>query len=185
MENLDAVIIDRLGEHLRKAEFIHRNLEKKERRPFFVPKVRYVIISIAACVALLIAVSPALFMTGSISDISVIHPSFTEFRGGSFDRLESLINEGEYSKAMTIVESELSETDNEIDQINVYDPSDEKNYMLRLYNDRKEELLWCKIYLLLKLENKKDLEICCQDYLNNTEFHHHDDDVMRILKKIH
>lgn len=185
MENIDITIIERLGEHQRKAEFIHRNLEKKERRPFYVPKASYVIISIAACIALLIAVSPMLFQNDELSNLSVMTPSFTEFRSGSSHQLESLIMDGEYSQALTIVKSELSEIDKDLDSINRTNPSDEDIYLLKLFKDSKEELEWCKIYLLLKLENKEELEICCQEYLNNTELHIHDDDAKKILKKIH
>lgn len=185
METIDNIIIERLGEHQRKLEFIRQNIEKEKNPHHSFNKGSYLIISIAACIAIIIAVSPFFITNEKLYSISVPPPSFTEFRSGNPDKLQSLLNEGKYSQALTIVDSALSEIDFDTQHINTKNPTAEEIYIVNLYNDSKEELEWCKIYILLKLGRKDELDECCQNYLSNKEFTLHMEDTKRILKKIH
>lgn len=185
MENIDNLIIERLGEHQRKVAFISAQLknEQVKRSPF--RKTVYAIGVIAACCAILFVVSPLLFKGNSISDMQVETPSFMEYRGSGYEKIENLINENEYSGALEVVDHELAEIEEELSSFMSTEISEEeKIYMTTLCNDKKEELLWCKIYLLMKLGRIHDLKTYCNSYLNNNDFQAHREDVKLILKKI-
>ncbi len=185
MENIDTLIINRLGEHQRKVDFISYNLEHKRIIRSPLRKISYLSVSIAACIAILFAASPLLFKSNSLSDITVSAPSFTEYRGDGFEEIESLIKECNYIKALSLVDAELNKNANEIGAIMSADMSEEeRQYTLALYNNGKKELLWSKIYLLVKLKKENDLELCCENYLRNSSFQAHRDDVEEILKII-
>lgn len=186
MENIDTLIIDRLGEHQRKVGFVQSNLENRNNIRFSFGKAGYTIMSIAACITIIFAIFPLLFKNNSLSDITVSAPSFTEYRSGyGFEEIELLIKKGNYNKALSLVDAELNKNAMEVGAIMAADMNEEeKGYMLALYNNDKEELLWSKIYLLVKLEKEKDLELCCENYLKTSSFLTHRDEVEEILEII-
>lgn len=185
MENIDALIINRLGEHQRKVDFINRNINRHRSADFSFKEIGYTVLSVAACLAIVFAVSPMLFKSNNISNISVTAPSFTEYRGTSLNNIESLIYSGRYESALLLVNSELTDIKSELEEISLSDMSeDEKFYMTTLCSENKEELIWSKIYLLVKLDRKNDLKNACQNYLDNKEFTRHESEVKNILKEI-
>lgn len=185
MENIDALIINRLGEHQRKIDFINRNINRHSDIGLSFKKISYTVLSVAACLAIVFAVSPILFKSNNISDISITTPYFTEYRGTSHSNIESLISSGRYEDALSAVNYELAEVEKELQGITSTDMSeDEESYMTGLYKGEKEELIWSKIYLLVKLNKKDDLKSACQNYLNNSDFTIHKSEVENILKKI-
>lgn len=185
MENMDAIIIDRLGEHQRKVDFINRNINRRRGTIFSFKKINYTVLSIAACLAIVFAVSPMLFKSTNISDISVTAPSFTEYRGSSLNDIESKINSGHYEEALSLVNIELAKIEKELGNVSVDKMSaDEVAYTIALYEGEQEELMWSKIYLLVKLNRTNDLELVCQKYLDNSNFDNHTPEVDNILKKI-
>lgn len=185
MENIDALIINRLGENQRKIDFINRNLNRRNKTNLSFKKISYTVFSVAACLAIVFAVSPMLFKNNSISDISISTPSFTEYRGISLHNIESLISSGHYEEALLLVNSELTDIKNELEEITLLDMSeDERFYLTTLYSEDKEELIWSKIYLLVKLDRECELKNACRNYLNNNEFTRHRLEVENILKKI-
>lgn len=183
MENMDTLIIDRLGEHQRKVDFILSNMENKHlsRR-----KISYLSVSIAACIAIIVAISPLLFKRNSLADIMIPAPSFTEYRGGDgYEKIEALIEKGNYNEALSLVDAELNKKALEFGAIMAADMSEEeKEYISALYNNDREELLWSKIYLLVKLEKERDLATCCDNYLKNMSFQAYRYEVEEILKII-
>lgn len=185
MENIDALIINRLGEHQRKIDFINRNLNKQRGSDFSFKRISYAVLSVAACLAIIFAISPMLFKSNNISDISVTAPSFTEYRGSSINDIEHKINRGQYEDALSSVNSELLEIENELQNMSTIEMDEaEKSYTTTLYEGEQEELIWSKIYLLIKLDRKDDLEIACHSYLNNSNFSKHILEVKNILKEI-
>lgn len=185
MKNIDDLIVDRLGEHHRKLDFISKNMEVKKNKHFQLRKISYPLISIAACIAIMIVISPSLFRGNSISSISISDPSFTEFRGDGFEKIVSLIDEENYVEALPLIDEELNKVIVEIESIKSADMSEEeKVYVLALYDVCNEELLWTKIYLLVKLEKEMDLRLCCNNYLKNNSFQAYRAEVKKILKQI-
>lgn len=185
MENVDTLIINRLGEHQRKVDFIQRNISRSSDKKFSFVKVSYAFMSVAACVAIILAIFPMLFRTETLSDISVAMPSFSEYRGAGLSNIESLLDSEKYEEALSAVNHELVEIDNELESLSTTEMTDEeKTYAYDLYNAGKEELMWCQIYLLLKLNKVDDLKIECPKYLDNTDFKEHATEVSEILKKI-
>lgn len=184
MEDIDNLIIARLGEHNRKTDFIQRNLRTQSFRHFSLRKTVYIGMSIAACLVIF-AVSTFIFKGNSLSDISMETPTFNQFRNGGSNNITSLIEQGEYTKALPIVEFKITETDEEIAHIKSVELSpEEEDYLLDLYLEEKEELLWSKIYLLVKLEKKDELKISCREYLSNKNFKSHVGSINKILEKI-
>lgn len=185
MDNIDTLIIERLGEHQRKVNFVVNNIKRNEpkRHPF--KKTTYLVMSVAACVALILAVSPILFKDNSIADMSIPSPSFDGYRGSANNDIERLINEGDFENALIEVESELSECYNELSMENRYKAAPEElEYMKSMQISGIEELSWCKIYILVRLDKKREVEKACCNYLENGELSAHREDVERILKEI-
>lgn len=184
MDNIDTLIIERLGEHQRKVDFVVKNIKGDEpkRHPFGIRK--YVILSVAACLALILAVSPILYKDNSIADMAIPSPSFDGYRGSGDNDIERLINDGDYDKALVEVDSELAELDHELTTVASKDISDELEYIKSLYISEKDELLWCKIYILVRLDKKSEVENVCRNYLDNGELSAHRKDVERTLKEI-
>lgn len=185
MENLDSLIINRLGEHQRKIDIVNSNINGYGKTDLKFKKIRYTILSVAACLAIVLVISPMLFKSNDISDISITAPSFTEYRGTSFNNIETLIRNGRYEDALLLVKSELTDIDNELERMSSSDMSeDEKLYLTTLYKEEREELIWCEIYLSVKLDRKDEAKANCHNYLNNNEFVRHKSEVENFLKKI-
>jgi len=185
MDNIDTVIIERLGERQRKVDFIARNIDDIKSKRFSWGKTAYTIMSVAACFALIVAVTTILFRSDSISDMDVAVPSFEEYRGAGCDEIERLINTGDYEIALAKVESELKGCGSEFETIESEGGSDEEiEYMKALYAEGRDELIWCKIYLLVKLDKKSELKIACRNYLEDGELTVHKIEVEQILEKI-
>lgn len=185
MENIDALIINRLGEHQRKVDFISRNINRHRGTDFSFKRIGYTVLSVAACLAIIFAISPMHFKSNNISDISVTAPSFTEYRGSSFIDIENKINSGLYEDALSSVNSELLELENELQNMSPIEMDEaEKFYTTALYEAEQEELMWSKIYILIKLDRKDELKTACQNYLNNNNFDKHLPEVNNILKEI-
>lgn len=185
MENIDTQIINRLGEYQRKVDFINRNINSYGGFEFSIKRINYMVLSVAACLAIVFAISPMFFKSNNISDISVTVPSFTEYRGSSFNDIEDKINRGLYEDALSVVNTELLEIEKEFQNMSTTEmDNDEKYYTIALYEREQEELIWSKIYLLIKLDRKDDLEVACQSYLNNSNFDKHILEVKNILKEI-
>lgn len=184
MENIDSLIINRLGEHQRKVDFINRNINGRSETFFSFKKVSYTALSVAACLAIVFVVSPMLFTNNDISNIAVTVPSFSDYRGTSFYNIESLISSGRYEDALSAVSLELTAVEKELQEISSTEMGDdEESYIIALYNVEKEELMWSKIYLLVKLNRKDDLKHACQNYLNNSNFVKYKSEVEKIFKK--
>lgn len=184
MENIDKLIVIRLGEHQRKTDFINASLiKKKHNNPLL--RINYIVASVAASIAIIFAVSPALFHRNSDADFPISAPVFTEYRGDGYHRIEQLINDGDYNDALLLIDENLNSIEAEIKDISYSTDTDkeEQTYLFSLYNVYKEELLWCKIYLLFKLNDKKGLKESCNNYLGNSTFIAHRDEVMKILQK--
>lgn len=185
MDNLDTLIINRLGEYQRKIDFINKNIRKRSEKILLFKKVSYTVLSVAACLVVLFAISPMVFKSNDISSISVTVPSFSEYRGSTFNNIESLISNGRYEDALSSVNLELSALEKEIREMSLTEMGgDEESYLITLYEGEKEELMWSKIYLLVKLGKKDELSTTCNNYLNYSSFAKHRSDVKNILKKI-
>ena len=185
MDNIDTLIINRLGEHQRKLDFISTNICNRRENIFSFKKISYTVLSVAACLAIVFAISPMVFKSNDISSISVTAPSFSYFLGSTFNHIESLISSGRYNDALPLVTQELTTLEKELQDISLTEMNeDEKSYMIDLYEGEKEALMWSKIYLLLKLGKKDDLQVLCNNYLNYSGFIKYRADVKNILKKI-
>lgn len=186
MENFDALIIDRLGEHQRKLDFIQENLRTERRRRPSFRKVGYAIMAAAACLAIIFVVSPMLFKSDSLSELSISVPSLSEYRGSQgSDQLIMLMENGNYTQALSAVNSALTENDREIRALSDSGMNGaEQEYMMELYNAEREELLWSRIYILVKLERVDDLKANCLYYLNDKSLREHKAEVETILSKI-
>ncbi|MCM1140934.1 MAG: hypothetical protein NC453_20380 [Muribaculum sp.] len=184
MDNIDNLIIDRLGERQRKIDFITRNYEKKASLKSWQRKV-YVIMSVAACAALIFTISPLLLKQNSVSDISISAPSFDQYRGAGGKDIELLIETGNFEEALIQVNSELEMCETELSVLAADEvSSEEKKYITTLHIIDKDELLWCKIYLLVKLGKKSDIEKMCDNYLKDNRLTIHREEVKQLLKKI-
>ena len=184
MDNVDTLIIERLGEHQRKVDFVVKNMKKNGPNRHAFGKSTYVILSVAACLALILAVSP-IFKDNSIADMAIPSPAFDGYRGSGDNDIERLINDGDYEKALVEVQKELTILDHELTTFDTPKASSEESeYIKSLYISEKDELLWCKIYILVRLDKKSEVENVCLNYLDDAELTAHRKDVERTLKEI-
>lgn len=200
MDNPDKLIISRLGEHQRKLDFIVRcerdekcdnvhgeksgNSGGKRHIPSVFRKTMYALISAAACAVVFLIVYPML-KSGSLSEMQLPQPALSEYRGAGMSRLSLLMEEKKYEEALQLTDVELFALDSEISEIAGPDASiEEKRYAEALYGASREDLLWCKIYILTRLEKENDLKICCEEYLHNSDYETYKDDVEKIMKKM-
>lgn len=185
MENLDKLIADRLGEHQRKVDFVSERMNQKQADGSKWSKWR-VTLSVAASIAIIIALYPMLTQRGGGMDVTP--PDFTEYRGGSagFEEIEHLIAAENYDKALAVVNQKI--IDMEVDHI-LFAPGKkadkaEAEYEEALYHSRREELMWSEIYLLVKIDEPDELSLSCRKYLEEPSYNVHREEVEKIFKKI-
>ena len=185
MEYIDNIIINRLGERQRKVDFINKNIRRRNGMNYSFRRIGYTMVSVAACAVIIFVMSPILFKSHSISDTPMATPSFTEHRGTGNNEIESLLSSEKNQEALLVVNRELDELKREIQSLPLSEMSEEeKRYTTDLYEGKLEELLWCKIYLLVKLDRKDDLRDACRNYLINSNFSLHKTEVESIMERI-
>lgn len=184
MENIDSLIISRLGEHRRKVDFINSSMKARQLKSNLFHKMGPAILSVAACAIILLTIFPQILMNDPFPEISISAPEFPEYRGDGYDSIAAAIRSGNYTEALSLVDGALSDTEAELALLSPDDEPDKENeYLIALYNETNENLLWCKIFLLVNLERKDDLAACCDKYLKNSSFTTHRTEVKKILEK--
>ncbi|MGM9815937.1 MAG: hypothetical protein ACI304_02615 [Lepagella sp.] len=184
MEDIDAIIIDRLGEHQRKVEFVTENLTRAKARRHPLRGMKTSMIWAAASLLIILLISPMIIKSIGGSSDSLTEPTFSEYRGAGSNEIEALIKAGEYEKALETTERELATIHRELDAIPTSEMSlEEREYTLALYDAELEEMLWCKIYLLHQLERQSDLDACCKEYLSHESFSKNRKEVEGLMKK--
>lgn len=185
MENIDTLIINRLGEHQRKVDFINCYFNRRSNTMMSFKKISYSLLSIAACLAIVAFISPILFNSDNFSNLKIPMPSFQEYRGTTFRNIELHINNEQYEDALSSINLELIDVESELRDISSIEMSeDEEAYLTSLYRGEQEELIWSKIYVLAKLGKKNQLKDTCIKYLHNNDFRQYKSDVENILSKI-
>ncbi len=184
MNNIDSLIIRRLGEHQRKVDFINSNMKTQQSKSNLFHKMVPAILSVAACAIILLTIFPQIFMNDSFPEISISAPEFSEYRGNGYDSIAAAIRSGNYTEALSLVDGALLDTEVELALLSLADEANKENeYLIALYNETNENLLWCKIFLLVNLERKDDLVASRDKYLKNSSFTMHRAEVKKILEK--
>ena len=112
--DVDKLIVSRLGERQRKLERIGAMEKAAERGRKRNMSILYTAISIAACIALVAIVNP--FANDNRRDFAMTRPDFSTFRAAlpELVQVEAFIDAGEYYKALDLVEVKLKESDKNI-----------------------------------------------------------------------
>ncbi len=183
--DVDRMIVGRLGERRRKLDKVtgwEKASERGGKRGLYM---LYTAVSIAACIALLVVVNP---FTGSGSQHSAIamkKPDFSNFRAAlpELVQVEKLIDAGEYYRALDIVEEKLEDSDGNIKYAEKEPLFDDEEW---LYEYRAEKLLnaelrWTYIYLLVMVECDHSAIKELKKYLKDEEFCLHREEAMGML----
>lgn len=179
----DALIVARLGEHQRKIE---RFNEIRAGRKRFGNAVWYGLVSAVACVAIVFALVPGLLRDDTLSTLNLEQPSLQEYRGSAGNAIESAMDSGNYKLALELTESAITASEREIKEYQSInsDNSQESEYMMMLERQNLEDLIWTKIYLLVRSGDEDSVLKTCELYMENADFQAYRSDVENILKKI-
>lgn len=189
MENhIDNLIISRLGERQRKLnlmkDFQHKlTVERKKNK-----SKSLIIVSVAASLIIALTLFPSIyrhFSSGSNYNLVLTTPDFNGYRGNGVDLIEISINDGNLQRAKNLVDLSIMQSRAEINNIMNSDTGneEEKNYLLDLENDYLEELMWTRIFIFYKMQNKELILSSCQEYMQQDEYKHHREEVNSILNE--
>lgn len=183
-DQLDRLIIDRLGERKKKLDRMQR---WERNRPISIG--RKWATGVAACITIAIVTAPFVVPTVSPPDEPEIGYSTTLFRAASEETVEidRLIESGRYGEALTYVDKLIEENEGYIGQMEVpteETEADEWTYEIELYRARISELRWVRIYLLTRMKRYKEAETELQIYLKETKHGEHSRDAEQLKEAL-
>lgn len=192
--DVDKLIVGRLGERQRKMERIGAMEKAAARERRRKQSILYTAISIAACVALVVIVNP--FAGSDVQQVAednrrglaVARPDFSTFRAAlpELVQVEGFIDAGEYYKALDLVEVKLKESDKNIKYAEKEPMFDDEEWM---YEYRSEKLLngelrWTYIYLLLMVDSENTAVKELKRYMKDEEFCLHMEEAKDMLEAL-
>ena len=184
--DVDKLIVGRLGERQRKMERIGAMEKAAARERRRIQSILYTAISIAACVALVVIVNP--FANYNRMDFAMTRPGFSTFRAAlpELVQVEAFIDAGEYYKALDLVEVKLKESDKNIKYAEKEPMLDDEEWM---YEYRSEKLLngelrWTYIYLLLIVDSENTAVKELKRYMKDEEFCLHMEEAKDMLEAL-
>lgn len=184
--NVDKLIIDRLGERQRKVERMDVLEKASARGRKRNMSILYTAISIAACIALVAIVNP--FANDNRRDFAMTRPDFSTFRAAlpELVQVETLIDAGEYYKAIDLVEVKLKESDNNIKYAEREPMFDDEEWMYEYKAEKllNAELRWTYIFLLVMVECDHTAVKQLKRYLKDEEYCLHREDAKDMLEAL-
>lgn len=180
----DALIVARLGEHQRKIERLNQIRQSGRKR--IGTAAWYWVASAVACVAIVFALVPGLLRDDTLSTLNLEQPSLQEYRGSACNAIESAMDSGNYKVALELTESAITASEFEIKEYQSVNSSNsqESEYMMMLERQNLEDLIWTKIYLLVRSGDEDGVLKTCELYMENADFQVYRTDVENILMKI-
>lgn len=181
----DNRIVERLAERERKLEKIGVWNRNSSRGRYSV----YSMIAVAACIALVIVLSPFDAGKGNVmEELGIEHPRFGGFRAASAElvEVERLLDDGKVYEALDMNEGLLKKSDKDIKELENAPMYDDEEWMYeyqseKLYNG---ELRWSYIYLLVVVECENTAVKELKKYMKEMEFCTHHDEASRLLKAL-
>lgn len=184
--DVDKLIIDRLGERQRKVERMDVLEKASARGRKRNMSILYTAISIAACIALVAIVNP--FANDNRRDFAMTRPDFSTFRAAlpELVQVETLIDAGEYYKAIDLVEVKLKESDNNIKYAERKPMFDDEEWMYEYKAEKllNAELRWTYIFLLVMVECDHTAVKQLKRYLKDEEYCLHREDAKDMLEAL-
>lgn len=185
-DKLTERIVSRLGARQQKLEQMaawEQTRHKAKIRPI------YIISAVAACIVVVLLISPLWkTSTSPLDELGIGAPTLTEYRAASPEMTEinRLIKEENYVAALTKTEHALKNSDEMLgDLISVAEMSDDEDiwYDVELEYVANSELRWTYIYLLVRTENYKKARKELKRYLRDKDCEHRTE-AEALMKKI-
>lgn len=184
MENLDSIIIQRLGEHHRKSEFIKRHNSSHHKYNLLRP-ISYGVISAAACIAIIMFFSPHLFKPDPFSNISISEHVFDGYRSASEKQIEDAIQSCDFETALHLTNLSIEKSEKEINYLTSLNKTDsETEFLIIVETENLEYLYQKKFHILIKLKKKDEFIATCNKYLSANYLYAFKDEIRVILEKI-
>lgn len=190
-DSLTRLIVDRLGERQRKLDRMAEWAEWSKTRRV---RLTYWGTAVAACVAVFLIVFPMERSALSPLDELKLDYNLSEnFRSASpeTERIESLISERDYAKALRIVQSELYASDKSARETysrwkdaKGESGTEEYEYDYRVSMLHNSELRWLYIWLLVRTEDFHKAVEQLEIYLHHKEFCANPRDAQMLLETI-
>lgn len=182
-------IANRLGARQQKLE----QMEQWDKTPAKKSTTRlrplFIGLAVAACLAAVVWVAPWQSSTNPLDELGIGTPEITVYRSASSDAaaINALINDEKYEEALDMVTAALSHSDDEVELAEEYAEAfgdDEAIYDTMLAYQENAQLRWMRIYLLMKLEQKKDAKRELKTYLRYREFAEHVEEAEELRKAL-
>lgn len=128
-------------------------------------------ISAAASVVVICGVGLGIFLNRGGDNEYGVTSTAPVYRGGSCDipEIQSMIDSDKYVEALQAIEASMADT--------VIDPSftsDRQEYLRNVNNNRKYELTWLKVDILVKTEKQEEAITLLKEYVNVDGIHQED-----------
>lgn len=189
-DQLTQRIVSRLGERQQKLEQMAKWEKAQDHKPIKA-RVRplYYFTAIAACIAILLIVAPWSSSQDIISELGIGTPELTTYRAANeeAERITTLISEEKYEEALSIVSTVLKKSEDELSMMFDFADAlgdDESLYELQAEIQQNNELRWTRIYLLLKLDKKKEARKELKEYLRYPDYCQHLDEAKALKEKL-
>lgn len=189
-DQLTQRIVSRLGERQQKLEQMAKWEKARDHKPIKA-RVRplYYFTAIAACIAILLIVAPWSSSQDIISEMGIETPELTTYRAANAEanKISSLIKDEKYEDALTLVSAALKKSEDELKLFQDFFESmgsEEDIYELQAEIQQNNELRWTRIYLLLKLDMKKEARKELKEYLRYPDYCQHLDEAKALKEKL-
>lgn len=144
------------------AQWEQQSEEAERKRKVAFRRWRTYGLSAAASVAVVCCIGISLFVTRDRTEDMGVASSVSIYRGGSSDiaEIQAMIDSAKYETALQAIDATLADTI--IDQSFTQERQD---YLRSLNANREYELLWLKINVLIKSDNKHEAITLLKEYV--------------------
>lgn len=180
-DKIEQRIVDRLGNRQNKIE----KMSSWEQAAGNRVRRLYTVLSVAACLAVAF-ISTNLLQGGSaIEELGIAAPRMEQFRAAvpELAKVEQLINDGEYYKALDIAGAALEKSNKEVMALekNSFPGDEEWEYEYAGERLLNSELRWAYIYLLVMVERDDTAVEQLKIYLQDTAYCNHREEAEALL----
>lgn len=183
-------IVDRLGERQKKFDRIAEMEKKRNVVPFYKRTTLWVT-AVAACVAVVLVVSPLLkSSTNPIDELGIGVPELSEFRAGipHLEEIQKLLKEEKWDQALADVKIALKQSDSAMEMYSKATEAWIDDEGLKYEAEAEQiyncELRWIYIYLLVRTENNTEAINQLSIYLMNSEYIDNKGEALALQEKL-
>ncbi len=197
-DELTQRIVSRLGERQQKLELMAQweksgsvdvtPASAQEKHKARIRSLYYITV-VAACIAIVLWMVPWGGRQDLISELGIGTPELTAYRAANAEteQIDTLIKDEKYQDALNIVTTALKKSEAELEVLEDFvetQADDESLYELDAEMQLNSELRWTRIYLLLKLDMKKEARKEVKDYLRYPDYCQHLDEAKALKKTL-